>query len=225
MEFEIIISLVLFVLFFTLSNIPFVQSSDLSSVMDKATNSLQMQMFQRNITNQSQPEESDSAIPVTYKSYDNTTYGVSIKYPKSWKWTYQDREYYASNPQTIFNIIFVSPSRGDVNFVSLTININNLEPPATNLEEFKEQTLTLLKESYPDIKNVILFQTTLAGSPAYKIEYTEQFLDYWKKNVSTYLVKDTKVYSITALAKPEDMKRYSKDIKNMIDSLRFEEPK
>jgi hypothetical protein len=192
--------------------------SDLDSVLATAKESLNTH---KNRESKTETETVSSVSSSNYKNYENSIYGVKLKYPDAWTWTYQDPDFYESYPEIIFNVIFISPTKGDVNFASVTISIENLEPALTTLEQYRDQTVTYLRESFPDIKDIQVSKVTLGGQPAYRIQSMQKFLDYWKQDVSTYTVNDGKLYSISVLAKPEEMKLYSQDINTMIQSTEF----
>jgi hypothetical protein len=144
--------------------------SDLDSVLSTAKKLLNTHKNQVSRTE----AETVSSVPTgnsyNYKNYKNSTYDVKVKYPEAWTWTYQDADFYESYPEIIFNVIFISPTKGDVNFASVTISIENLEPSITTLEQYRDQTVTYLRESFPDIKDIQVSKVTLGGQPAYRIQ-------------------------------------------------------
>src|SRR6266540_2688218 len=172
----IFIVLVLMISFIAFCNYGFSFSPEKLAVLNKAQKSLDSHKLQENASQTFSTKKTDSHFSIGYKEYENTTYGVDVMYPKGWKWTYQDPDYYESNPETIFIILFVSPTKGDVNFAGITIKIENLESAMMTSEQYRDQTVTYLKGSYPDIKEVSVSKTTLAGKPAYQIESMQRFL-------------------------------------------------
>jgi len=194
----------------------FAQSDDLGSVLDKAQESLS-----RDSENTNSSSTATKADNSNYKTYENLTHGVKLKYPKGWLVTYQPTDYYESFPETTFNVMLVSPEEDYREAVMVSISIDKLQPSTTTLTEYKNQIATNLRDAYPDIKEVAVFTDTLAGEPAYRIEHMIWLLDHWKKSISLRFVKEGNLYEIGVLAKPDSIQQHSSEIKNIMQSVEF----
>ena len=170
--------------------------SDMDKVLGKAQKSLD-----QNSKNVKSPsiEYTKETKPIdysNYKTYENLTHGVNLKYPKAWQVTYQPADYYESFPDTIFNVALLTPEKGAFEGVIMSINIEG-KPSAQSLTEYKNQIATNLKGGYPDIKEVTVFTDTLAGEPAYRIENMVRVLDHWEKSIDLGFIKEGKLYKTT----------------------------
>ena len=102
--------------------------SDMDKVLDKAQKSLD-----QNSKNVKSPsiEYTKETKPIdysNYKTYENLTHGVNLKYPKAWQVTYQPTDYYESFPDTIFNVALLTPEKGAFEGVIMSINIEKVQP-------------------------------------------------------------------------------------------------
>ena len=88
--------------------------SNLDSVLATAKKSLNTNKNQESKRDLIQSETTDN-----YKNYDNSTYGVKVKYPEDWKYFYQDADYYETFPETIFHEKFHSNQHLDRNISNL----------------------------------------------------------------------------------------------------------
>jgi len=123
-------------------------------------------------------------------TYENTTYGMSIKYPPNWN---ASSGYNMANDTDIYIAYLYSLSNNDEGEVQLHVKtLNNTE----NLSEYVSNEIS----SYTDQKVIGLdTNVTLAGLPAYRLMYTHpQEGDpniHWKHLQIGTIVKD-KVYYI-----------------------------
>ncbi len=199
------------VIFSTISNSIFSFTPEEEAVLKKAQKSLQG----ANSQNTSPSPEVISG----YKPY-RETYGVKIMYPKDW--TYRETTNDESSPDTIFNVNFFSPVDAKNGILLLGISIEKLKPPES-LEVYKNRILGNMKK-IPDTKEIAVTKDTLSGRLAYRIEDTGFLIDRWEKRISIYSVVKGILYEVDVFAEPELVQKYSKDIKNIIQSVQFEKP-
>jgi eukaryotic-like serine/threonine-protein kinase len=163
----------------------------------------------------------DDLLGPNYKTYENSTYNVKVDYPKDWE--YQNSEIdKETQPETIFSVIFFSPfESGNTNVgASVSIDIDKVKA-STTLDEYKNRIMKNLNEATKDVKEISLSSTLLDGEQAYRIEHAIWLLDHWEKSISIYSVKNGNVYQISALAKPEEIQKYSEAIESMFKSVKF----
>jgi hypothetical protein len=201
------------------------QPNNLETVLGKALESLKKKPSGITVAQ----NEDAVSIPTTdtkdpnYNNYENTTFGLKIKYPKDWTFRHNvfDR---ISNPETIFDVGFFSPFENQVDSTSLSVNIERLDSGTTSLEKSKNQIVANLKSSYPDVKEIHTSKTTVGGKPAYKIEYLTNLIDHWEKAIDFESVANGTLYEVSILGKPEHVNKYSTNINEMINSLEFKQP-
>jgi hypothetical protein len=189
------------------------------AILNKAQKSLNAHKLQENSSQIESGKVTDSSIPADYKKYENTTYGVGVKYPKDWR--YQGTSHDKNYPDKIFQVYFFSPTVNS-QLVLLSISIEKLSPQ-TSLEKYKNRILGNMKDN-PDTKDITVSKDTLAAQPAYRIEDMSFFTDHWEKGISIYSVIKGKFYEVDVLAEPEQVQEHSEDIQSMIKSVQFEEP-
>jgi hypothetical protein len=191
------------------------QSSDLDTALEEAQKSLDTKKTENARNNPiTQSEETDS-LASDFKVYENLTYGVKVKYPVDWipRHNVLDRK---SSPEIVFDVLFSPPFENVIDSTSVSITIERLEPATTTLEKYKDRILGNLKNGYPDIKDITTSKDTFAGKSAYKIENMINMIDHWEKSIDLYSVENGTLYGVSALGKPEHIKKYSEDIKQMI---------
>ncbi len=134
---------------------------------------------------------SNSLLP-----YDNSAYGISIKYPKTWKLEPKQ------DPITGSIATFVSPEKGNsaisLENVSLTHDIKASNQDAVIVEEGK---------------------TNLANRPAYQIVYTKKDGGSTLKRLQVWTVKNNKAYVITYTADSDKYSKYLENAQEMINSF------
>jgi hypothetical protein len=193
------------------------QSADLDSTLKKAQKSLDTKETEND------PKQSSGLSDSGYKVYENLTYGVKVKYPVDWtpRHNVLDR---ISSPEILFDVAFFSLPENEIDTTSVSIHIEKLEPSSTTLQKYKARILANLKNSYPDIKEIITSKETIAGKPGYRMEYLINMVDHWEKSIDLESVSNGTLYEVSVLGKPEHIKKYSENIKKMIDSVEFMQP-
>ena len=147
--------------------------------------------------------------------YINPIHGIKVQYPSDWKLVeHGDNDYHK------LNIIaeFLQPSQSNyynpnisASHNSLRISVENYSAfadtqgnnNATNnqLQNIGNHRLGAIGISCPgfDLKSYVR-NATLAGSPAYEINFDYSYLDNNKKAIEIWTVKDDKVYIIDYVA-------------------------
>ena len=155
-------------------------------------------------------EQNNNLIP-----YINLIHGIKVQYPPDWKLVeHGDNDYHK------LNIIaeFLQPSQSNyynptisASHNSLRISVENYSAfadtqnnnNATNnqLQNIGNHRLGAIGLSCPgfDLKSYVR-NATLAGSPAYEINFDYSYLDNNKKAIEIWTVKDDKVYIIDYVA-------------------------
>ncbi len=148
-----------------------------------------------------------------------------MQYPKDW--TYNETGYDETFPDRIFNVIFLSPSHSLNDLASFSVSIENLNPSANTLDEYKNRIELNLKDSESDkvvpVKDLSILPSTLAGNPAYSFEYMIRLGDVWQKSISLDSISNGKLYEVSTLGDQATIDKYSEDFKKMIESVKFEQ--
>ena len=168
-----------------------------------------------------------------YKSYKNDMYGVEIQYPEDWSYKIEPHDSEIL-PDEIFKVGFFSPFESGIDTdteasdteasgsgVSVFLSIDELKPSNT-LEQYKDKVVKNLKEGgKPETKDLAVSQTTLSGEPAYRMEYTMNFGDHWEKSVDIDVVKNGRLYEVSAMGTPEEIDNYLNQIDIMFNSVKI----
>ncbi len=155
-------------------------------------------------------EQNNNLIP-----YINPIHGIKVQYPSDWKLVERgDNDYHK------LNIIaeFLQPSQSNyynpnisASHNSLRISVENYSAfadtqdnnnaTANQLQNIGNHRLGAIGLSCPgfDLKSYVR-NATLAGSPAYEINFDYSYLDNNKKAIEIWTVKDNKVYIIDYVA-------------------------
>jgi len=153
-------------------------------------------------------EQSNNLTP-----YNNPTHGIKFQYPSDWKLVeHGDNDYHN------LNIVaeFLQPNQNNYYNQNISASHNSLRISVENYSAFTEtdnnNTVNQLQNignhrlgaigiSCPgfDLKSYIR-NATLAGSPAYEINFDYSYLNNNKKAIEIWTVKDNKVYIIDYVA-------------------------
>jgi len=172
-------------------------------------------------------EQSNNLTP-----YINPIHGIKVQYPSDWKLVERgDNDYHN------LNIIaeFLQPSQADyynpnisASHNSLRISVENYSAftdtdnnnPGNQLQNIGNHRLGAIGISCPgfDLRSYIR-NATLAGSPAYEINFDYSYLDNNKKAIEIWTVKDNKVYIIDYVAYEQVYDITVPIVQNMIASF------
>ena len=147
-------------------------------------------------------------------AYINPIHGIKVQYPSNWKLVERGDDDYHN-----LNIIaeFLQPSQTDYYNPNISASHNSLRISVENYSAFTDTSdnnntgnqlqnignhrLGAIGISCPgfDLKSYVR-NVTLAGSPAYEINFDYSYLDNNKKAIEIWTVKDNKVYIIDYVA-------------------------
>jgi eukaryotic-like serine/threonine-protein kinase len=164
--------------------------------------------------------------------YNNPTHGIKFQYPSDWKLVeHGDNDYHN------LNIVaeFLQPNQNNYYNQNISASHNSLRISVENYSAFTEtdnnNTVNQLQNignhrlgaigiSCPgfDLRSYIR-NTTLAGSPAFEINFDYSYLDNNKKAIEIWTVKDNKVYIIDYVAYEQVYDITVPIVQKMIDSF------
>ncbi|MFN9400093.1 MAG: protein kinase domain-containing protein [Dolichospermum sp.] len=147
-----------------------------------------------------------------FNVYENSQYGIKIKYPKTWE--RQDLE----NPITAEVVTFISPKQSDTD--------NFQEKVTLSVDKFSGRLDDLQKSSIQEINNTVSGAkildksvTTLANKEASQLVFTGKNGQDILKNMQVVTLKGDKAYTITYTAKIDDYDQFVETADKMINSL------
>ncbi|MFN5893693.1 MAG: protein kinase domain-containing protein, partial [Dolichospermum sp.] len=147
-----------------------------------------------------------------FNVYENSQYGIKIKYPKTWE--RQDLE----NPITAEVVTFISPKQSDTD--------NFQEKVTISVDKFSGRLDDLQKSSIQEINNTVSGAkildksvTTLANKEASQLVFTGKNGQDILKNMQVVTLKGDKAYTITYTAKIDDYDQFVETADKMINSL------
>jgi eukaryotic-like serine/threonine-protein kinase len=172
-------------------------------------------------------EQSNNLTP-----YNNPTHGIKFQYPSDWKLVeHGDNDYHN------LNIVaeFLQPNQNNYYNQNISASHNSLRISVENYSAFTEtdnnNTVNQLQNignhrlgaigiSCPgfDLRSYIR-NTTLAGSPAFEINFDYSYLNNNKKAIEIWTVKDNKVYIIDYVAYEQVYDITVPIVQNMIASF------
>lgn len=172
-------------------------------------------------------EQSNNLTP-----YNNPTHGIKFQYPSDWKLVeHGDNDYHN------LNIVaeFLQPNQNNYYNQNISASHNSLRISVENYSAFTEtdnnNTVNQLQNignhrlgaigiSCPgfDLRSYIR-NTTLAGSPAFEINFDYSYLNNNKKAMEIWTVKDNKVYIIDYVAYEQVYDISVPIVQNMIASF------
>ncbi|MFN9614891.1 MAG: protein kinase domain-containing protein [Dolichospermum sp.] len=147
-----------------------------------------------------------------WNGYENSQYGIKIKYPKTWE--RQGLE----NPITAEVVTFISPKQNDKD--------NFQEKVTISVDKFSGRLDDLQKSSIQEINNTVSGAkildksvTTLANKEASQLVFTGKNGQDILKNMQVVTLKGDKAYTITYTAKIDDYDQFVETADKMINSL------
>jgi serine/threonine-protein kinase len=160
------------------------------------------------------PEQSNNSS--NFLTYENLSFGIKILYPSNWD--KQENTSSSSNNSTLYDVVkFSPPLKNSSNIIGkLAIKVDNISDiKPTTLANYADAIISDLKQDF----RVIESNATLAGNPAYKVEYTglEESVDLQAMLVMA--IKGDRVYIISYTAEPEKYSYYLPTVQKMIDSF------
>lgn len=158
----------------------------------------------------------DKPLIENFLLYQNSKYGISIKYPKTWK--VEEIESIVTGDVAKF---YLPPKESTDSLPpQVTVEIQNLKY-ATSLQDFSKQKINEIRQFLPDAKINEQRLTTLANLPAEKVVYTGEDDPYTVKRMAVWTLKDNKAYIITYTVEESQYDDFVNTAKVMIDSLQI----
>ncbi|MGB3421527.1 MAG: protein kinase [Dolichospermum sp.] len=147
-----------------------------------------------------------------WNGYENSQYGIKIKYPKTWE--RQDLE----NPITAEVVTFISPKQSDTdNFQEkVTISVDKF---SGRLDDWQKSSIQEINNTVSGAKIVDKSVTTLANKEASQLVFTGKNGQDILKNMQFVTLRGDQAYTITYTAKIDDYDQFVETAEMMIKSL------
>ncbi len=151
----------------------------------------------------------------TLEDYNNTVYGIRIKYPANWEKT--------GTPDRITgNVVkFISPKETETDSYLENVNliIQDLPENRTELEQFTNFYVDEIQQSDANTKILEQGQTQLRNQPAYQVISTLEEEGVKIQRLQVWMVKNNKAYIMTYTADVAKYSEYLPTAQTMINSL------
>ncbi|PLZ96846.1 serine/threonine protein kinase [Fischerella thermalis CCMEE 5268] len=152
--------------------------------------------------------------PEKFIPYENSNYGIKIKYPTSWQ--LQIKEIDVLGVTEV--VTFISPRQSETDKFQEKLNID-IEKFSGTLAESKELFVDEIKNTLPEAQIINTSSTTLAFKQANQIIYTGKDEDTKLKNLQIWTLKGDKAYIITYTAAIDDYDEFIETVNEMIKSF------
>jgi len=150
---------------------------------------------------------------VEFETYENTFYGVNLKYPDNWRY-YEEIGPENFSPDRIFQVSFLSPPNKVLSdMVFVWFNIEKIQD-SLSLDDRKNILVKNLNNSSIDVK---VQSTKLSGINAFMIDYTNKALEL-QRNIGIEAIRDGLLYSLDFTAQPDTFEQNLDYIETMIKS-------
>jgi hypothetical protein len=148
------------------------------------------------------------------KTYENSLYGVNLKYPNNWRY-YEEIGPENFSPDRIFQVSFLSPSNKVISdMVFVWFNIEDIKD-SLSLDDRKNTLLENLNNSNVSVK---VQPTKLSGIDAFMIDYVSRTNDL-QRNIGIEAIKNGLLYSLDFTAEPDTFEKNIKSIETIINSI------
>ena len=146
--------------------------------------------------------------------YENSEYGITIKYPKTWE--RQDLE----NPITAEIVTFISPKQSNTDNFQEKVIIS-VDKFSGTLDDLQKSNIKEINNTVSGAKIVDKSLITLANKEASKLVFTGKNGQDILKNMQVVTLKGDKAYTITYTAKIDDYNQFVETAETMINSLQI----
>ncbi|WP_071189917.1 serine/threonine-protein kinase [Trichormus sp. NMC-1] len=147
-----------------------------------------------------------------FNLYENSQYGIKVKYPKTWE--RQDLD----NPILAEVVTFISPKQSDADKFQENVTIS-VDQFSGTLEDLQESNIKEIINTLVGSKIIDKGKTTLANKPASQLIFTGKSGNDNLKNMQVVILKGEQAYTITYTAKIDDYDEFVETAEKMIKSV------
>lgn len=168
---------------------------------------------------QSGSTNTSGTVPVESSpgTYENSTYGFSIKYPEGWI----SKEAEANNMNMVVG--FLAPGGNMDNPTNyITVQVEPLPSnQAINLDQYTSAITSNLKSSYKDFKLLSKSDVSLGNLPAKEMLYTISNEGTPYEILLEYTIKDYKAFVLTFYSQADSYSQFEADARELMGSFDF----
>ena len=151
--------------------------------------------------------ESAKTTPSDFLMYENSDYGVKIKYPSDWQQT--------ENEDVIVAFLSRKTDASEAVQENLGLTMNDLAGQGLTLQKYNEIAIEQLKQTFPDIKIIESGSTVLSNNPAHKVVFTASNLKF----MQAWTIKNDLAYIWSFVSTESSYSDYLGTIQTMLDSF------
>lgn len=161
---------------------------------------------------------------ISFLTYENPIYGISIEYPSAW--TYQEPEEESSANTTIFSIVDISPpiSENPNVATNFQMGIENLQSPSS-LDQYARTVINSYRGNLNFSLISVDLNSTLSGRPAYQIIFTDVTEDgIERKSIERGTVDEVnnRVYYVAFNTETSMYEKFLPIVRTMMNSLKLD---
>ena len=161
---------------------------------------------------------------ISFLTYENPIYGISIEYPSAW--TYQEPEEESSANTTIFSIVDISPPISEDPDVATNfqMGIENLQSPIS-LDQYARTVINSYRGNLNFSLISVDLNSTLSGRPAYQIIFTDVTEDgIERKSIERGTVDEVnnRVYYVAFNTETSMYEKFLPIVQTMMNSLKLD---
>ena len=161
---------------------------------------------------------------ISFLTYENPIYGISIEYPSAW--TYQEPEEESSANTTIFSIVDISPPISEDPNVATNfqMGIENLQSPIS-LDQYARTVINSYRGNLNFSLISVDLNSTLSGRPAYQIIFTDVTEDgIERKSIERGTVDEVnnRVYYVAFNTETSMYEKFLPIVRTMMNSLKLD---
>lgn len=161
---------------------------------------------------------------ISFLTYENPIYGISIEYPSAW--TYQEPEEESSANTTIFSIVDIAPPISEDPNVATNfqMGIENLQSPIS-LDQYARTVINSYRGNLNFSLISVDLNSTLSGRPAYQIIFTDVTEDgIERKSIERGTVDEVnnRVYYVAFNTETSMYEKFLPIVRTMMNSLKLD---
>lgn len=157
-----------------------------------------------------------SSTDTAFSIYENSTYGIKMKYPKTWMIQYIGDIFTGE----LVKILAPQTSGATTYQAGVTVEIVNLKQPMS-LDEYTNLSVNEITQFLPQARIEESDATTLAEIPAQKVVYSGKEEQHNVKRMAVWTLKNNKAYIITYTAEISKYDEFLKTAQEIINSLKI----
>jgi len=151
-----------------------------------------------------------------FKSYRNSEYGFSIKYPATWS-------YEENKNDTV--VLFYSPQENDLDYFKENVNVvvQDISKNPKNIKDYSKRAIEQMEAVFKE--NMIIIESEpifFADRSGYKLVFVGKGPETDLQYKSVWTIDGLKAYQVTYTSLVTQYERYISKVQRMLRSFRIE---